>query len=241
MEYNELVKHAPTLEEMGKTAINGKNFREIDNWVLYVYETNQSKRFGAVGFAPDSSELNQLYNDWKHTIYSNVRKMLADEKVKYANVMDCYTPAKPRGETYGYLLKEPYTIEEITDFEKAIGERLPEDLRDYLLYVSRELKTYAYPYTFELHPAVQTFVIPDGKTLVMFDEMYDLTTSANADTVGMLQIGEGGCAFSHWIVVKGKHKGTIWYNLFFIFAMFKTSNHLAGSFTGEPSFYGVAI
>ena len=27
----------------------------------------------------------------------------------------------------------------------------------------------------------------------------------------MLKIGEGGCSFSYWIVIRGNHKGTIWY------------------------------
>ena len=163
MNYNELMTHVKIIEEMAKTALNGKNFKEISNWVLYVYETHD-KTFNAKGFTPNSPELKALQNDWKHTIYSNVRKMLATEKEEYSKRLDSYTPQRPRGETYGYTLKDPYTLEEIQKYEMAIHERLPEELRDYLLLVSRELKTYSYPMEFELDTDIGTCKIPISTT-----------------------------------------------------------------------------
>ena len=175
-------------------------------------------------FKSDSKELKELYEEWKQTIYSNIRKMLVKEKERYANTLDYCTPQRLNGEIYGYTLKDPYTIEEIEKYEKDIDERLPEDLREYLLYVSRELKTYAYPYEFKLYTDIGKCILPLDETYFSNDEIYELTniaenntwqdresTNYSDDTAGMLKIGEGGCSFSYWIVIKGNHKGTIWY------------------------------
>ena len=131
---------------------------------------------------------------------------------------DHYTPSRPKGETYGYTLKDPYRESEIAAYEEAaLGERLPDELRDYLLRVSRELYTSNYPVVFDLTKTkIGTCGIPDK---VDWFDGYGVQEDGDGEggafrrvEDGMATIGDGGCAFSDLIVLKGNRKGTVWHS-----------------------------
>lgn len=206
MEYSELIKYSDNeMQQMAREIILGRNFKMIDGWVLYVY--NQPPLFNAMGFHPDSPELAKLYNEWKTDIYNTVRSYLKTKKEEFASKLSYCTPPKPWGEEYGYTLADPYTLEEIEAYEKHIDERLPEDLRKYLLYVSREfVYDSSYPQICHLTKDNGICKIPEDKDFIYID--YD---NDEDETDGMLRIAEDGCAFNKYIVVKGSHKGTIWW------------------------------
>lgn len=125
------------------------------------------------------------------------------------------------GKRYGYTLKDPYTSEEVEEFEKNQSIKLDSDLKDYLIKVSREIYVYAYPEIVYLSKNdIGTCQIPEDKTFynqVIENHKSDCIEDCDNDecyidsTDGMLYIGEGGCSFSHQMVVKGNHLGSVWY------------------------------
>ena len=209
MTQNQLREHDSTLQAMART---GHSFKDIPGWVLHVVKSND--RFDAHGYPPDSEEMKQLR-------YTAIRQHCEAKKECFANTQDNFTPSRRLGETYGYTLKEPYLESEVTAYEDVAlgpGGRLPDELRDYLLRVSRELYTDGYPVVFDLTETdVGTCCIPDG---VDWFNGYDQDGCDCDDDDndkpfrrvedGMVTIGCCGCAFSKLIVVKGNRRGTVW-------------------------------
>jgi hypothetical protein len=77
---------------------------------------------------------------------------------------------------YGFILMDPYSEKEIEDFEKEFsrvhkisGYEIEENLRKYLLEISREINIYEYPIFFEL----------------------------NVNSSPLYKIGDGGCSYSY--------------------------------------------
>lgn len=193
------------LESMARETINGKNFKTVDGWVVYVYhlKPNPLKRryvdidedrdqaehkhtyvpiFYSQWFRPDSHELAELYNAWKREIYRNVRTYVQNKKEAFASTLSS-DPPKQWGETYGYTLADPYTLSEIEAYERHIVEgRLPEDFREYVLNVSRE---FVYKSSY---PRICTLY----------------------ESCDMLRMTEG--ALSLYVIIKGSQKGTIRYS-----------------------------
>lgn len=104
-----------------------------------------------------------------------------------------------------FPLPQPYTEQQIFDFETKHNIKLPEELRSYLTCVSREFRTSSYPHTVKLEYYSEKCMIPLNETI--FDDKgdeYDFTS-------GMIQIGDGGCSFSDWIVVNGNHYSSVWH------------------------------
>ena len=98
-------------------------------------------------------------------------------------------------------------VNDYEEYEKHIDERLPEDLREYLLCVSREfVYNSSYPQICHLTKDIGTCKIPDDEDFIYFDD------DSDEDEIdgGMIRIAEDGCAFNKYIVVKGSRKGTIW-------------------------------
>jgi hypothetical protein len=206
MTLNQLREHDDTLQAMART---GTLFKDIPGWVLHVAPNDLTGTFDACGYPESERE------DVKRIRYAAVRKHYAAKKEWFAKCPDHYTPSKPRGETYRYTLKDPYRESEIEEYEAAAGERLPDELRDYLLRVSRELYTYSYPVVFDLtNTDVGTCGIPDGQD--WFDGYGDQEGCDDDDfrrvEDGMAEIGCGGCAFSDLIVLKGNRRGTMWHS-----------------------------
>ena len=111
---------------------------------------------------------------------------------------------------HGSTLKEPFTIFDIIGFENQIGEPLPENLKIYLLYVSREFFFTYYPETFSLantdiEEGMQD-VIDEECDHHPSDERYKIDNSYTA------YIGDDGCAFTYVVVLTGKYKGEVWYS-----------------------------
>jgi hypothetical protein len=78
-----------------------------------------------------------------------------------------------------------------------------------LLRVSRELYTYNYPVVFDLtETTIGTCGIPDK--IDWFDGYGVVKDAFRRVEDGMATIGEGGCAFSTLIVLKGNRRGTMW-------------------------------
>lgn len=121
---------------------------------------------------------------------------------------------------HGSTLKEPFTIFDILKFENQIGEPLPENLKIYLLYVSREFFFTYYPETFSLantdieegmqEGIIQNKVLdnPDDEECDHHpsDERYKIDNSYTA------YVGDDGCAFTYVVVLTGKYKGEVWYS-----------------------------
>ena len=76
----------------------------------------------------------------KYEEYANVRALLRARRHNDAHFED--RNGIPYGEHHGYKLKPPYSVSEIEAYEKHIDTRLPSELREYLLYVSREFIGY---------------------------------------------------------------------------------------------------
>lgn len=130
-------------------------------------------------------------------------------------------------------LKDPYTTEEIIEFETANDVELPKGFKLYLTQVSRELVAYSHPHEFTLDTLDTrrcdletscTFADGEQYTRCCINECernhYGLekccldTCSHGGDHPfpddGMVKIGEGGCSFGHLMVVRGNQKGSVW-------------------------------
>lgn len=128
-------------------------------------------------------------------------RLIEKKKERYENDKDW---------RHGSTLKEPFTIFDILKFENQIGEPLPENLKIYLLYVSREFFFTYYPETFSL----ANTDIEEGMQDVIdkecdhhsSDERYKINNSYTA------YVGDDGCAFKSVVVLTGKYKGEVWYS-----------------------------
>lgn len=163
------------------------------------------------------------------SFYNNKKKVFANSinytKYSWTKGPDGKTvterSGEPYGERYGYTLKEPYSLEKVEEFEKFHNIILDSDLKDYLTKISREIYVYSYPEVFCLTLTdIGTCQIPEDTTFIeSCIENHNENCSKDCDeddcwlsmTDGMIDIGEGGCSFSHAIVLKGNHQGTTWY------------------------------
>lgn len=106
------------------------------------------------------------------------------------------------GELYGYNLAPPYSEEEIIQSEKIIKVRLPDILRNYLLYVSREIFYTQYPVICEL----PTEDIGSAHS-ICYRDYYKL--SDYIDLKGIICVGENAYA-KIYMIIKGRNRGLYW-------------------------------
>jgi hypothetical protein len=151
-----------------------------------------------------------------------------DKHSKFANSKSYYNDGTQKwGEDskYGYELPLPYTEAEIVEFERKNDLTLPADFREYLLKVSREVYCYSYPKRVGLWVDKSESLVGPDIDYVNEETMSDseleipgVTMDDNDESTyksvsgGMMTIGEGGCTYSHMIMVKGSQIGTVWYN-----------------------------
>lgn len=142
--------------------------------------------------------------------YETIRKYVRKQKEEAANEETRHDTKY--GDYCGYTLKPPYTLEEIETFEVQIESRLPEKLREYLLYVSREFIGYNNCnciicdniLEFKLDPKkVKECNIPEGE-----DTWEDDYPSIQNGFVPFLP--ESHAAY-YYIVLKGNNYGSEWY------------------------------
>jgi len=181
-------------------------------------------------------ELNKL-----KTFYKNKKEKFAKQinYTKYSYLVDengkifnKKREGNPYGEYYGYELREPYSLNEVEKFEEIQGIKLDIYFKEYLTKISREMFTYAYPEVICLpNRKIKDCTIPEGEKFceqVLEHHVIDCNNN-NCDnddcdnddcdnddcwiihTDSMLYIAEGGCSFSHQMIVKGNNLGTIWH------------------------------
>lgn len=101
---------------------------------------------------------------------------------------------------------QPYSIEDIVNYEKEHHFTFPPLLRYYLLTISRESILGSYPIIIEFDPNLKSQTeITDDEILNEFMEERDDDTNLN----GTLQIVENGCDFNAYVIVKGKGEGYV--------------------------------
>jgi hypothetical protein len=122
-----------------------------------------------------------------------VRNYYSNKKKEFANRKTYYSDGKLWGDTYGFDLSEPYSVEEVETFEISNKLQLDPNFKKYLTEISKELFVYSYPIIFKL---LGTSLFNDDNT-------------NNCDDLYVI-IGDGGCSFSDVMYVKGNKTGTIW-------------------------------
>lgn len=136
-------------------------------------------------------------------------------KRKWSQKDSYYKPSRKLGEEYGYELKEPYTLEEVEEYERTMGYTLPAPLKEYLTLVSCELFVSYYPYVFNLEKdkanilCDNIFFLKEGEKISIDFEGACENNDCWCDD-GMECIGEDGCSFDDFIVVNGPQKGSVW-------------------------------
>jgi hypothetical protein len=162
-----------------------------------------------------------------------IKLKMQDRKEKWANEWrECafgYTKGVKRvlekrqnGEIYGFTLKPPFSKEElekiITDNEL---ESLPDSLHHYLITISREIFCYCYPHVFNgLVDTHKSSNIPVDTDYICTDDLYREDFEYEPDyypnekngeyIVPFATIGEGGCSYSHKIILYGNQAGSVW-------------------------------
>lgn len=162
-----------------------------------------------------------------------IRNFYIDKKFNWAKSTSCYgdrkTPwgnEKPSSDesypdgVYGFGLLPPYGEVEVVTYEQEMGFMLPEDLRNYLLLVSREMFFRSYPIVFSLNTRhksrLGTCNIPSHKRMWTMEDAHSIEDEDGVDddvewwTAGMVQISERGCSFQDYIVLCGNDVGRIW-------------------------------
>ena len=70
--------------------------------------------------------------------WKEIKDFYQSKKVNFANKLSYYGNKDEKwGEIYGYNLKSPYNIKEIEEYEKQNSFKLSNDLRYYLLNISK--------------------------------------------------------------------------------------------------------
>jgi hypothetical protein len=183
--------------------------------------------------------------------WDEIHKFYAKKKEEWSNTTSYYgdrttlrgnekSHSHPSG-YYGFEFLPPYSNEEIQLYERKMGFHLPDDLRSYLILVSRELYTSAYPIVFNLFGKYDpdTYEDNDPELCKSFgychlpssvniwnyqnclkhvsecrncgDECFD-DIEEDDPCGGMKCISDGGCTDQAFIVLKGNDIGTIWHD-----------------------------
>lgn len=121
-----------------------------------------------------------------------IKDYYTNKKRAFANRTTYYSDKSVWGDTYGFDLSEPYTIDEIEKFESYHKIQLDPSLKIYLTQISKEIFVYAYPIIFYLSTREKD----------IDDDSDDLC----------VVIGNGGCSFTDVIYLNGDKAGTIWYD-----------------------------
>lgn len=177
----------------------------------------------------------EINKHWTEEQWDEIREKVKERKEKWANEGKYYSftffkdgtkeksKFKKNGENYGFKLKPTYTREEILGMCEKNKITLPESLEYYLTNISREIFCNSYPHTFTGYVYTnQPSNIPLSITHFSEDDMYDsdfeetykdIKDVKNGEyVIPFAQIGEGGCAFSDQIILKGNQFGTIWHS-----------------------------
>ncbi len=152
--------------------------------------------------------------------YTKPREYYEKKKEEFLNTKSFYD-TKPRREQYGNTLAPPYTKEEVEEYEKDCGVRIPSDLRKYLINISRETIG-SYPDIITLHePIIEYFYKDEDSTYPNFkpevekqiydDEGYCLPFEKMVELgyhrVKLLFTHQNGCTDDDFICIKGKFYG----------------------------------
>ena len=141
----------------------------------------------------------------------------------------------------------PYTESDVVAYEVAIGVRLPESLRLYLLNVSRKTGEHV---VFNLKATnIGVCIIPQDVTTITYRELSELTNKKYGNTyddrvlirndeycddeAGMVQIGKPDDDTNIYIVVQGNHAGSIWENCHVIEHIELKSKTFSGFIKGD--------
>lgn len=139
-----------------------------------------------------------------------IKDFYTHKKIDFAKKLSYIEGSPPWGNYFGFDLAKPYTELEVQDIEAILGFDLPLDLSFYLLRVSRELFTEAYPIIFGEHCYPSDNI---GMCTACASESYINYSERKMDNQGFMTIGESGCDFSTQICVRAVHDkvlGTIW-------------------------------
>jgi hypothetical protein len=168
-----------------------------------------------------------LKTPWNSAQWNTIKEILQDEKRKFSDRWDIRKwineeaiRERKYGDNYGFDLLSPYTDVELDEICTRNNIVLPEPIEYYLRNVSREFIFDSYPVVFtgELcedddtsSPLYSGCDIPENQSNLNFDDMYaDDEIATQLIFTGMAEIGNGGCSYKTWIVVKGNHYGSIW-------------------------------
>lgn len=101
--------------------------------------------------------MNNHTYDKPRSFYENEKKVFAKQLSYYGN------RDKEWGERYGYDLAEPYSELIIQTYEEKYNIQIPEELRKYLVEISRETMG-SYPYIITLDDPEREYLFGNTKT-----------------------------------------------------------------------------
>lgn len=148
----------------------------------------------------------------EHEIKS-IKDYYSNKKKEFANRKTYYSDESIWGDTYGFDLSDPYTLDEIEKYETYYKIKLDQNFKIYLTQISKELFVYAYPLIFDISVPSEPYEPYDpSKSSEVSNKTDNNDDDSEEDEYLCRTIGIGGCAFTHRIYLNGAKSGTIWYD-----------------------------
>ncbi len=102
----------------------------------------------------------------EYSYYENKKKNFINKYICYGHNKD-----KKWEEVYGNKLAPPYTEKEILIYENNYSIRIPINLRNYLVYISREtISNYGYPYIVNLYEPEKEYLFDN---VIRYIQIYE--------------------------------------------------------------------
>lgn len=224
------MKEYEEYEEYSGEKLSEGDYKEIENEIFKKYEIDIKKLRELVKnnskFKFNEETMNKMFEDFGKLYYKGKIEDNISLKNKFIWACEYAYFGKLYGEKYGFFLSNPYSEKEIINFEKKLSKEsgeeiiLPNNLRDHLLNVSREIFIYSYPIMFDLDVRKNTKLIYELKhDNYVYDYDKGIWFECNflqkllrkkGETRPpddyhnyMFYVGEGGCEFEKYMTLNG--------------------------------------